>query len=304
MQRVAKVSAVNRSVQEEALQLETMLAAFDHVVVAFSGGVDSSVVAAAAHRANRVTAIAVTATSPSVPRWQIEVAKRVAAEIGIQHQIMPTREGELEPYRRNDARRCFHCKQTLYWTLAELAEQFQGRVLVSGTNSDDLGDYRPGIEAGRQAGVVTPLADLGLSKPGVRELARWYDLSNADLPASPCLASRIAYGTEVTPSRLRKIEQAEDWLRQKGFTELRVRLLAGDAARIEVAKDEIPRLMDLDDEGMVRRAILACGFQSVTIDPDGFRSGNMNRALVSLDQIRIETGVAPSHEAVDEEMLR
>ena len=260
-----------------------MLASLRRVAVAFSGGVDSSVVAAAAHRADLEFSIAVTADSPSVARWQIQLARKIASEIGIEHQIMPTREGDLQEYRRNDGRRCFFCKQTLYASLGDYTKSYPNVTIVSGTNLDDLGDYRPGIDAGKQFGVVTPLADLGLSKSRVRALASHFGLSNESLPASPCLASRVAYGTEVTPLRLRRIEQAEDWLRQRGFTELRVRLHAGELARIEVPKERIPLLIELDDDGSLTREFQSYGFKFVTIDMQGFRSGSMNRALVSLD---------------------
>jgi uncharacterized protein len=270
--------------EQDAQRLVSTLGSLGRVVVAFSGGVDSSVVAAAAHRAGLDLAIAVTAQSPSVPRWQIELAGKIAGEIGIEHHLLRTTEGDRQEYRRNDNRRCFFCKDTLYESIGEFCLGFSGVVIVSGTNADDLGDYRPGIQAGRLVGVVTPLADLGLSKLRVRALAKHFGLSNSDLPASPCLASRIAYGTEVTAQRLQRIEQAEDWLRQKGLSEFRVRLHDGELARIEVPKDQIGFLVELDSEGSMTRVFQDLGFKFVTIDLEGFRSGSMNRVLVSLDQ--------------------
>ena len=255
--------------QQDALRLVSFIRDLDRVVVAMSGGVDSSVVAAAAQAARIASAIAITANSPSVPRWQLETAQRIAAEIGIQHKVLQTHEGERPEYIRNDRSRCYFCKSVLYETLQEFAQNTPGTTILSGTNADDLGDYRPGIEAGRQASIATPLADLGFDKTRVRALARHFGLSNHDLPASPCLASRIAYGTEVTPQRLLRIERAEDWLRQQGFTQLRVRLHSEELARIEVPKDCIERLIGF-------------GFQFVTIDMQGFRSGSMNRVLVSI----------------------
>lgn len=289
------INSVIDSPESDALRLQTWLHSLQRVVVAFSGGVDSSVVAAAAHRAGLERSIAVTADSPSVARWQLELAKQIAAQIGIEHQIVQTGEGDREDYRRNDKRRCFFCKQTLYASLSELTQRYADMTIVSGTNLDDLGDYRPGIEAGRQSSVATPLAELGLNKSRVRSLARHFGLSNADLPASPCLASRIAYGTEVTPERLRRIEQAEDWLRHNGFTQLRVRLHAGELARIEVPKSEIPRLIELDHDGGMTRDFQSYGFADVTVDLQGFRSGNMNRVLVALD----EQPLSPTKPAVD-----
>ena len=281
--------SVIESAQHHARQLISLLGSFPRVVVAFSGGVDSSVVAAAAQRADPQKAIAVTAQSPSVAKWQIEIACNVAKDIGIEHHIMPTAEGQREAYRRNNGRRCFFCKQTLYESLGQFTRTYPDVTVASGTNADDLGDYRPGIEAGKQAKVITPLADLGLTKADVRELAAYFGLSNKDLPASPCLASRIAYGTEVTPQRLRRIEQAEDWLRRQGFEQLRVRLHEGEMARIEVPRDQIPILVELDSAGVLTRRLRSFGFRAVTIDCEGFRSGNMNRALVTLDTGTLDT---------------
>jgi uncharacterized protein len=264
----------------------SLIGSYRQVVVALSGGVDSSVVAAAAQRAPLEVAIAVTADSPSVPRWQIETARAIAAEIGIEHHILPTGEADRQEYRRNDDRRCFFCKQTLYWSLEAFTRRYPKMRILSGTNADDLGDYRPGIEAGHQSDVVAPLADLGLSKSQVRAIADHFGLSNKDLPASPCLASRIAYAVEVTPERLRQIERSEDWLRQQGFTEFRVRLHPDQLARIEVPRDQLARLIEIDCEGALTREFQSMGFKFVTIDLEGFRSGSMNRVLVSADALK------------------
>ena len=256
------------------------------LVVAFSGGVDSSVVAAAAMRAAPAAATAVTADSPSVPRWQLDLAHRIAGEIGIDHRVVRTGEGERPEYIRNDSQRCFYCKQTLYDTLAALRDHSAGEggaaVMLSGTNADDRGDHRPGISAGRLAGVETPLADLGVTKRRVRELARYFGLSNAELPASPCLASRVAYGVEVTPERLRRVELAEDWLRQRGMRDVRVRVHAGELARVEVPRDQLPELLRSEWADQFPEAFRAIGFRFVTVDFQGLRSGNLNDALVPL----------------------
>lgn len=252
------------------------------LAIAFSGGVDSSVVAVAAVRAGVKRAIAVTADSASLSSDQLETARRVASEIGIEHRVIATDEGEREEYLRNDGRRCFYCKETLYRSLASIAAEFAPMQLISGTNADDLGDYRPGLQAGSLAGVRTPLADLGLTKSDVRGLAGWFGLSNRDLPAAPCLASRIAYGTRVTAERLRAIERAEAWLRERGFRELRVRLHEGDLARIEVPRHQIAELFGHDQDGAMTKAMTSFGFKFVTIDTQGFRSGNLNEMLVSI----------------------
>lgn len=274
------------SAEQDAQRLLSLLESYRQVVVAFSGGVDSSVVAAAAHRAQLELAIAVTADSPSVPRWQIETAQTIAAEIGIEHHIMPTGEADRQEYRRNDNQRCFFCKETLYASLEEFTRHYPNITILSGTNADDLGDYRPGIEAGNQSAVVTPLADLGMGKSQVRAIANHFGLSNKDLPASPCLASRIAYAVEVTPERLRQIERAEDWLREKGLTEFRVRLHADQLARIEVPKHQLPRLIEMDRDGALSCEFQSIGFKFVTIDLEGFRSGSMNRVLVSAEALK------------------
>ena len=272
-------------------------------VVAFSGGVDSAVVAAAAARADQVAtrddravggrSVAVTAFSPAVPMVQREIALRVAKEIGIEHRVVETGELSIAEYSRNDTRRCFFCKQTLYQALDPIAAEAanwdrgqasgagESRPIVSGTNADDLGDYRPGIEAGRQVGVRTPLADLGIGKADVRRIAARWGLSVAELPAAPCLASRVAYGVEVTQARLKMIEGGEAWLAARGFSPLRVRLHPGEMARIEVAPQAIADLVRqplLDD---LNRYFSRLGFRAVTVDLAGFRSGSLNQ-LVSI----------------------
>ena len=258
----------------------------DHesVAVAFSGGVDSSVVLAAALRSSARSVVAVTARSPSVAKWQLDLSIAVADQLGATHQIIDTNEVELLAYSVNDSSRCFHCKRTLYETLQRICKHSLSdeMICVSGTNLDDLGDYRPGISAGDEAGVRKPLADLGITKAIVREIAAELGLPNADLPASPCLASRIAYGVGVTPERLRRVELAEDYLRSLGLAPLRVRLHEGELARIEVPLEQFPQLMEESVRVKLTAHLTGLGFQYVTIDLMGFSSGSMNRQLVSL----------------------
>jgi len=293
------------AVQQLADQLVAKLVSIGSCVIAFSGGVDSAVVAAAAVRAHRLRSqaddpverqpIAVTALSPAVPTSQREIASRVAVELGIAHRTVETDEGTHAAYIRNDTRRCFHCKQALYGSLQKIAEWASAAALpgvgspripaavkiVSGTNADDLGDHRPGIEAGRLAAVQTPLADLGIGKRDVRAIAALWGLSVAELPAAPCLASRIAYGVEVTPERLKRIERAESWLGEHGFSPLRVRLHPDELARIEVVEEEIARLVAQPLIGRLRSHFRDLGFRAITVDLEGFRSGSLNR-LVAL----------------------
>ena len=286
--------------KQNADRLIDFLRPLRRVAIAFSGGVDSSVVAAAAQRAGLEWVCAVTAESPSVARWQTQLAKSVADEIGIKHRFIPTTETTRTDYRRNDFQRCYYCKETLYAALERFCSEqnladpkkvtaksgFQppvNVVMVSGTNADDLGDHRPGIEAGRRQSVMTPLADLGLTKVEVRAVAEHFGLSNHELPASPCLASRIAYGVEVTVERLRKVEQAEDWLRSQGVKDCRVRLHQDELARIEVPHESLSLLFQMARATGLARRFREFGFEFVTIDLEGFQSGKMNRVVVPIE---------------------
>lgn len=273
------------AIDHDVTRLIDLMRGLDSVVVAFSGGVDSSVVAAAAVQACGSAAIAVTADSPSVARWQLKTARRVAREIGIEHVVTPTGEIERVDYRRNDQSRCFYCKETLYAALACIAEGYRSATILSGTNADDLQDHRPGIKAGRIAGVRTPLAELGIGKERVRKLAQRFGLSNHDLPASPCLASRVALGIEVTAERLGRVEQAEELLRSRGFDQVRVRLHADQLARIEVPPDQLARLIELDQSVGLTSQLRDLGFRYVTVDLQGFESGSMHRSIVSLETL-------------------
>ena len=278
-----------------------MLRGYRRVVVAFSGGVDSSVVAAACQRAGLDFVCAVTAQSPSVPAWQLETAVAVAAEIGIPHHVVQTKEVENFAYQRNDSNRCFYCKDTLYASISDLISKVvddheQDVTVVSGTNHDDLGDHRPGITAGNRRRVVAPLASLEFGKSKVRDLARYFGLSNHDLPAAPCLASRIAYGVEVTSKRLKQIEQAEAWLRNCGISECRVRLHPDGLARLEVPRNLLESVLQLDSEGQLLSQFQRLGFNFVTLDLEGFQSGKLNRAIVPIElpQPRKAKGISTS----------
>jgi uncharacterized protein len=242
-------------------------------VVAFSGGVDSSVVAALAHRALGDRALAVTAVSPSVATGELEGARSVAAHIGIAHETISTDELARPGYRANGRDRCYFCKTELYERLAALATARGYNVVLSGANADDQGDWRPGLTAAAEHGVVHPLHDV--DKATVRALARQLELPSADKPATPCLASRIPYGTAVDPQALRQIDDAERAVRALGFPVLRVRH-HGILGRLEVAREDLPRALAHEREIVAR--IKGAGYLHAVIDREPFRSGRLNEA--------------------------
>jgi uncharacterized protein len=258
--------------------LET-LRGYGRVAVAFSGGVDSTVVAQAAFDALGTAATAVTAVSDSLAAGELEEARELARTIGIRHRVIRTEEFADPNYLRNQPDRCYFCKSELYGRLAGMLAELGVDVIASGANTDDLGDHRPGMRAAAERGVRHPLQECGLSKADVRALARGWGLPTWDKPATPCLSSRIAYGEEVTSERVRMIDQAEQWLRQRGLRVLRVRYHKGDLARIEVPLDDLPRLVDLQHRGELIAAFRALGFKFVTLDLEGFRSGSFNNVI-------------------------
>ncbi len=251
--------------------LTARIAALDTVVVAFSGGVDSSVVAALAHRALGEHALAVTAVSPSVAQGELDGARRVAAHIGIAHETIATDELARPGYRANGRDRCYFCKSELYDRLAELARARGFDALLSGANQDDQGDWRPGLKAAAEHGVVHPLHDV--DKATVRILARHFALPSAEKPATPCLASRIPYGTAVDPGTLKQIDDAERAIRDLGFPVLRVRH-HGILGRVEVAEQDLPKALQHEPEIVAR--LKAAGYEHAVIDREPFRSGRLN----------------------------
>ena len=249
-------------------------------VIAYSGGVDSAVVAYAAYQALGQRALAAIADSPSLARHELADARKLAELIGIPLLVIDTQELDDPAYQVNDAQRCFHCKTHLYTELERLPQvQRDQWWILSGTNRDDLGDWRPGLRAAGEHAVRSPLAELGIDKATVRQLARAWQLPIAEKPASPCLASRLAYGLSVTPQRLAMVEQAEAWLRQLGLVQFRVRLHADDLARIEVPLSELPRLTQANVRAELVQSFAAMGFRFVTLDLEGFASGSLNKLI-------------------------
>jgi uncharacterized protein len=248
------------------------------VIVAYSGGADSAYLAWAAHRALGPRALAVTADSPSYPRSHREMAAHVAKLVGFEHRVVRTREGENPDYARNAPDRCYFCKSELFDVLERMRAQLGANAVAYGINADDTGDFRPGHRAAEEHRVLSPLLDAGLGKAEVRMLSRAAGLPTADLPASACLSSRIPYGMEVTPEKLRQIDGAEDALRALGFGQVRVRH-HGALARVELAPDELPRALDPAAARAISRAVHEHGFRWVALDLDGYRTGSLNEIL-------------------------
>ncbi len=260
-------------------ELVELLRSFESCAVAFSAGVDSTVVAKAAQLALGPGAVAVTGTSESLAQGELDEARRLAKLIGIRHEVIATDEFDNPLYRRNAPDRCFHCKTELYTRMSQWASQHGVRVLANGANTDDLGDYRPGMDAARQHAVRSPLAECGIGKQVVRELAADWQLPVWDKPAMPCLSSRVAYGQEVTGERLAMIDRAEQFLRARGLGDVRVRFHEGDMARIEVPAHAIADLCRDEVRGALVEHLRSLGFKFVTLDLEGFRSGSLNSLL-------------------------
>jgi uncharacterized protein len=257
-------------------QLLAWFANFRSVAVAFSGGVDSTLVLKAAHEALCAQAVALLAVSPSLPLREKEEARLQAAEFGCELVEISTSEVDAADYQRNGPDRCFFCKDHVYRSLGAAAAQRGFELLVDGMNADDTLDVRPGRAAARQQGVRSPLCELGLTKADVREIARGQGLSVWDKPAAACLASRVPYGMPVTPALLAQIEMAENALAALGFREFRVRH-HGNLARVEIAEPDLPRAFSLRQE--IGDALRRCGYVYVSLDLDGFRSGSANEVL-------------------------
>jgi len=262
--------------------LRQRIASLPAAIVAYSGGVDSALVAAIAAEQLGDRALAVTGISPALAPHLRAGAQQQAVWMGIQQQELPTAELNDPAYSSNPENRCYACKRELHSVIAELVgqldEQWRGASVLDGVNRDDLGDHRPGIEAARERGVSSPLAELQIDKAGVRALSRALGFPWWDKPAQPCLASRFPYGEGINAERLQRVGAAEAWLRQRGFQELRVRS-QGETARIEVPPSALQRLVEEPTRTAVVEALLGLGFSAVSLDLEGLVSGKLNRAL-------------------------
>ena len=262
----------------KAAALDARLESLDSLIIAYSGGVDSAFLAVAATRVLGDRAICVTADSPSYPERHRELAIETARAFALRHEFIRTGELERAEYRANPADRCYYCKHELYSCLRALASERGFAAIADGSNADDRGDYRPGRQAAREFGVISPLDETGLTKAEIRELARRAGLSTWDEPASACLSSRIPYHSEVTGEKLRQIEAAERVVRNLGFRVFRVRH-HDTLARIEIGRDELARALEPDIADALDAGLRAVGYQYVTVDLRGYRLGSLNEAL-------------------------
>jgi uncharacterized protein len=260
-----KLEKLKKSIQE-----------LDSAIVAFSGGVDSSLVARLCYDVLGDGALAVTARSETYPPYELENAKRVAREIGIPHLIIDTKELEIPGFSSNPPNRCYFCKSELFERLKGLAQKEGYKHVLDGANADDAQDYRPGSQAASELGVRSPLKEAGLTKEEVRRLSKELGLSTWDKPSYACMSSRFPYGQEITPEKLQMVAQAEEFLRMIGFRQFRLRH-HNDIARLEVAQEEIPLAVEKREE--IARKCKELGYTYVTLDLQGYRTGSMNEAL-------------------------
>ncbi len=273
------------TLDQKAEHLRQILAGQARLIVAYSGGVDSAFLAWMAHQGLGGQMLAVIADSASLARTHLEDALAFAREHAMPVEVVETQELENPAYVRNDATRCFHCKDELFTVLERYREARGFDAIAYGVNADDEGDFRPGQQAARQHHVLAPLVEAGLTKAEIRELARRADLRVWDKPASACLSSRLEYGRAVTPEALSVIERGEDALRTLGFRQFRVRH-HGDMVRIEIAREELPRALTAEMAREFTSVFKQLGFKFVTLDLEGFRSGSMNRLLTAEELLR------------------
>jgi uncharacterized protein len=269
-----------QEIEEKIAHLSQIIKAHKSAVVAFSGGVDSSVVAAIAFKVLKDKALAVTIDSPLLSQWEIEEARAIADRIGIEHRVMELNELDFQGFSQNPENRCYICKGGRYQALKQLLEDEEYDVILEGTNTSDLGQYRPGLQASREMGIKAPLIEVGLSKEETREIARYLGLPNAKRPSNSCLASRIPYHQEITLERLKRIAQAEEYIRDiTNVIRLRVRD-HGELARIEVGGNERRILHDEEVMDKISNKLKELGYNFVTLDLQGYRFGSYDQELI------------------------
>ncbi len=282
------MTIVDKTLDRKFADLKKLVSGYGSLIVAYSGGVDSTFLAAVAHEVLGFNTLSVTSRSPSVAPEELEAAIALARTRGWRHLVVDTNEIEDPRYLANDGRRCFFCKTELYTHLGQVAAAEGVTKVANGANTDDLGDYRPGMEAAKNFEVISPLVEVGMSKQDIRDVSRCLDLPTWDKPAQPCLSSRIPYGTVVSVGALAMIGKSEKGLRELGFSVVRVRHY-GQTARVEIPIDDFERFEYVRSEA--ERIVLASGYKVMEVDPKGFRSGALNDALrVSVSEAGIVNG--------------
>lgn len=259
--------------------IQTDIRNYERVIVAFSGGVDSSLVAFIANQVLGENALAVTSASSSLKRSDLKLTKDLARGWNLNHHVIVTDELEKAAYRSNPINRCFHCKTSLYTSLEELAQERNYKIVLNGTNVDDLGDHRPGLIAAKNFDVRSPLCDAGMTKSDIRALAAYLGLENAEKPQAACLASRVPYGSHITEDILKQIESAENVLERFGVKQYRVRH-HDDVARLEIAQAEMQFVLENAEE--IQSEVKECGYRFVAMELGGFRSGSLNDGLIQV----------------------
>jgi len=275
------------TLEEKEHRLEELLKSMAPVIVAFSGGVDSSYLAVKAHQVLGPEAMAITAESASVPSRQRRMAEQIVSLFGINHKTVYSRELERPEYSANSSDRCYYCKDELFTILRSVAEENGSATVLDGLNADDIGDYRPGRKAGEKHAVRSPLLEAGLSKNEIRELSRRVGLPTADLPASACLSSRFPYGVRITEELLQKVDQGEEALRNLGFTIFRVRHHES-LVRLEFGPEDLKKALNPEMASVLTATFKGLGYKYVTLDLEGYRTGSANEVLSSAETAKFQ----------------